>query len=1309
VDEDDSPNKPESTFPREDEEKDELSHENNQESAMETAVSPPPLFESVSSEQPESSSFAHFEADFGTSLFPIASAFSNQEYNVEPMNMLEPAEYEPPPPFAAFEPIPEPIDYTPLEHTPKRPKAKVELQEEQVISAGTNHPCPAATVNPLNGNVIICRTLKHNRIGIHEVQVETGAQVEYTLVLTEQVQTKFKATYGTTVVAVNQVKSIACGLHHSQGHARVRVAALVEFTFLNQNGNELLKTVLLVWQWGYGGSKPVALQSLMSPPNKASFTYTATSLQMTDGVVFLSGNAKNKGPCVFSAKPYHKDVWFANLMPGSGQVSSIAVSGHAKYKYVAIAQTDGNLSIWTYETDANRKGTNSATESSPKSLYPIARLYGASAIPVTGRTVGDEDGYIGEEKGYCTSLAWKNDSDGILLLAAAFTHGMAVYHVSLPLVKDGNATKPIPRPTALTQLSQTVLLPSFMAARWACPMEKVSVSWVDIGSELCLSFLLKKETTVKTVLGVVNLPLYGESEDDSASYSFIVLASTVLSASVDNSSIVDPVGYCSSGAALIYKNGTITRLLPSLSTDSVFFQALKSPIKSAAPGLNSAGFVSIVDSDGDESGVLQIITVKQCKRETTNLPSPVSNTERLDWTPPKKRFLLCRSFVGDTKHAQDPSPEAQKEAEYGEIETVTSGNYIELICDINIPNLVPRRIIRSRDTDLCAVVMCPQINNEEGLSTEALSIALIDTKTGKFVDILDGKDIVFIPKSKACEEQALVLSVDGSSVQMLRRVRSTGENEAKTWEQSDPARVLLGVKANDEYVEGSQLFLVSSGENIALLVVGTRVRDGRACLVLGDVVTLKEDDQDSWKSRIPTLEKSAVYWLDPMESVQSLVNLPRNQDHSNVLAVATSSRVLLLSTELKVLAQTTTQLSSPSLAPLGSHTVAYCSRDYKLRYLCCLTGKFSSGLLATLPVPRPEKHVYQLIAVRPDRFVYTNTNGLAHLIEQDGNEHSFLLPTAITRPALLLEPMVANALCESDTPGEGKAIIRSVIERFGRKVAPFPHTDDEGIGSAGSGLTPKVLDMLAAHGLKHPASWLLTGTCQLDRAANSKILPPWVPMNSKAAACLNPDVYLHAISNGDQYFSDYVKSPDHNMASTLPRPSDPSAVICHELARKAMEQGDVAGALKMLDVAGNAASDSELLQLTLLSQLGSQSVNISKTLETLSGKGDGFARGSSSIPSTSSSLAALALDLQSRQRNGKVPQHSGECEKSSDEFRRRYMSQLAPSIQRSRRVQRVRHRLVGEASLAATTRGMEKVVEPDGLWQNPCNESKHIW
>ena len=126
------------------------------------------------------------------------------------------------------------------------------------------------------------------------------------------------------------------------------------------------------------------------------------------------------------------------------------------------------------------------------------------------------------------------------------------------------------------------------------------------------------------------------------------------------------------------------------------------------------------------------------------------------------------------------------------------------------------------------------------------------------------------------------------------------------------------------------------------------------------------------------------------------------------------------------------------------------------------------------------------------------------------------------------------------------ALLRSVIERFGRKVAPFPHGDDEGIGSLGSGLTPAVFELLSAHGLKDPASWLLTGSCCFERAANSKVQPPWIPVHSKAAAAFNRDASLHIIANGDQYFSDYVKSPDHNMASTLPRPK---RSVCRRLSR----------------------------------------------------------------------------------------------------------------------------------------------------------------
>jgi hypothetical protein len=365
--------------------------------------------------------------------------------------------------------------------------------------------------------------------------------------------------------------------------------------------------------------------------------------------------------------------------------------------------------------------------------------------------------------------------------------------------------------------------------------------------------------------------------------------------------------------------------------------------------------------------------------------------------------------------------------------------------------------------------------------------------------------------------------------------------------------------------------------------------------------------------------------------------------------------------------------------------------------------------LATLPSPHAGHDVYQLTAVRPDRFCYTNTSSAVRLVEQGESAHKFLLPTAITRPALLLEPMVANALCESDSPDESTSVLRTIIERFGRKVASFPHGDDEGIGATGSGLTPAVLEMLSAHGMKQPASWLLTGSCGFDRSTNTRILPPWIPVNAKAAAALSNDAMLHIVANGDQYLSDYVKSPDQNMASTLPRPSDPSAVACHELARKAMEDGDVAGALKLLDVAGNSASDSALLQLALSSQLDASS-DVTNLLTTLSGQGDdGLASRSVSHQSTTSSLAALALDLKSRQVNGKVPQQGGEFAKTSEDFQRRYMTRLAPSIQRRQKAQRLRHRLIGEAAVDKAMSGMQQNVTPDSLWQTPCNESKHVW
>ncbi|MFN9983328.1 MAG: hypothetical protein ACK53Y_25600, partial [bacterium] len=63
----------------------------------------------------------------------------------------------------------------------------------------------------------------------------------------------------------------------------------------------------------------------------------------------------------------------------------------------------------------------------------------------------------------------------------------------------------------------------------------------------------------------------------------------------------------------------------------------------------------------------------------------------------------------------------------------------------------------------------------------------------------------------------------------------------------------------------------------------------------------------------------------------------------------------------------------------------------------------------------------------------------------------------MTKPALLLEPLVANALCLCDNPllcaidsDVVQGTLRSVIERFGRRLSNVPHGECQGIGIQGT-------------------------------------------------------------------------------------------------------------------------------------------------------------------------------------------------------------------------------------------------------------------
>jgi hypothetical protein len=102
--------------------------------------------------------------------------------------------------------------------------------------------------------------------------------------------------------------------------------------------------------------------------------------------------------------------------------------------------------------------------------------------------------------------------------------------------------------------------------------------------------------------------------------------------------------------------------------------------------------------------------------------------------------------VGDTRDAQESSREAQSASNFGGDESITGGSYVEMICDLMIgPGLVPYRIVRCKGTELCAVLFCRDARHKDGLSTDAVSFALIDTSKTEIVNIRDGRDVVSYP------------------------------------------------------------------------------------------------------------------------------------------------------------------------------------------------------------------------------------------------------------------------------------------------------------------------------------------------------------------------------------------------------------------------------------------------------------------------------------------------------------------------------------------------------------------------------------
>ena len=863
--------------------------------------------------------------------------------------------------------------------------------------------------------------------------------------------------------------------------------------------------------------------------------------------------------------------------------------------------------------------------------------------------------------------------------------------------------RPLPEPTQSTIMSQTPNISPLAVRRWLGRHERSYACWLNLGPHAnpCLGLLLHASEadggSATVILGALRLPLYrrGPSPKE-RQLPFDVLAFKTLSKDAP----FYPQGLLQINGMrhlVCFDYEKVIRLVPTRSNvpnDPCFLAQLCNPISSDPPGLSSFGESFLTDSVNDKDGILHIFTVIQCERHKSD-----SSPNMQEWSRPRRRHWLCRTVVGDTK-TTCIAEEAKDDRGFGGDEAVKGGASSDVICELfdeTLEGLAPVRIVRCKGADVCAVLFRPAVSAKtgtiQGFALDASHILFVDySGPGSVLNVVAGRDVAFWPIESNGSPRGVLLNTDASALSSF-----SWERTSKACEMGSASRPIVGVDTDKNFVECRRVFTFSGASMVGLVVVGTRHRDGRWCLLSGDICTSGDVSTENWSTLLPNMISGSVLWLDEGEEVFSVVGLEHDDTGYRNFAVATSLRVVIASSGMEVVASIKSNLPPCNLAPLGSFAVAFCS-DSKLRYLTCLEGSFTAGAIASLPLPPVGESHAALTAIRPDRFLVLTTHNGTRLVEYGQNPHVFLLPTAVTKPALLLEPLVANAICVGGKQNVSTPALRTVIEKFGRKLVSITHGEDEGIGNIGAGLTPKVFEMLEKYGLRQAASWLLTGSVLFDRSANTKILPPWLPLAPKAKGALNSDAFLHIVANGDPYLSEYLKSPDGQLPAALPHPSGSIAYVCSEYSSHSIREGRPFDALKTLDLVGADSSDNLILELTLaLSK--DHTKDATPILKALCGYDEsGYSRSISNLKAPAA-LAALAVAMKEGSQNGVYGMSKDQVD--------RWMKPLAPSLQRGSSIVRPRQKILGKGDLAVAG---ERIVDfSDPLWVSACNESKHVW
>ena len=904
-----------------------------------------------------------------------------------------------------------------------------------------------------------------------------------------------------------------------------------------------------------------------------------------------------------------------------------------------------------------------------------------------------------------TWLPVTSSVSSLSLLLVTFDNAVVIFHVELPLIKDSSSAdkleyRPFPEPTQSTVMAATPTLTPIVAKRWKGKYEHSSASWFQYGSvtDTCISILLHDslQPVARVLLCALHFPLrtLGPLTKREKLLTCRILSSITIPKSDDSF----PYGVLHSRNSLILhsRHALSSLVLSTASPGSTAISPasfLSHPVTSNPTGLSSTGEPFLSDTQVDNDGVLCIYTTIHCERETS-VTSDVAATH-LHWSLPTRRFWLCRAVAGDTMESS--SDEVKEEAGFGESFQVLGGANVQLICELNddaLKGLVPFRIIRCWKRNVCAVLFRCALgyipNISQPTSFVADKIALVDfSGETHLIAVSSGRDIAFFPDDGSRAAQGFILSLDGSSVTWFEFNPSNGLTTSSSF------RPILGVVSDSDYVDCQRILIFSDDTKLNMAVIGTRSVDNRVCFVAGEVGDVAQATPTECSSLLPNIAIDRSFFFNEGEEVFAIIGLQGDGSGYRNFAISTSNRILILSSSLSVSAESVHDRTS-GLSPIGSFAVCYASND-KVKYLCCLDEPMTTGVVASMGQSSHVSSQFVLLGVRPDRLILYSSMSASTLCEPAQNCQTFRLPVPSTRPVFLLEPMIANAVCIGQKKNRSTPILHLVIEKFGRKVSSIVHGDNEGIGSFGVGLTAGSFAILRHYELLEAASWLLTGIIRFDKSANTKLLPPWLPIGPKSMGVLNSDAFLHLLANGDSYFSEYIKSPERNVASGLPRQTDPSALLSREYAKLQLRSGNQFDALKMLDVSGSESTENLalLMSLTMDKMNSTKSLNI---LKSLSGSIEGGVSNRPDQGRASTSLAALA-ELSKASHQPEVKDGVSVRDVSS------WASMLAPSLQRSKLCSRSRQSLIRWGSPGINVAKMST----DPVWDTQCIESRHVW